>query len=459
MSKITLNNLGDFPSFTSAATTINSNNDAIETAIDNTLSRDGTSPNTMGASIDMNSNRIINLPAPASANEPIRQADLTTTNVQYTAGTNISIGGTTISTVANPNFATSVTTPNLILAGTSITANTGTGSNVLATSPTLVTPALGTPSAAVLTNATGLPISTGVSGLAASVATFLGNPTSANLRSVISDETGTGSAVFATAPALASPDLGTPTAGVLTNCTGLPLTTGTTGLLPIAKGGSNSAAGPVVTVKKQTFTATGTYTPSAGMLYCIIECMGGGGAGGSITGPGVNNAEGSPGGGAGCYSCGLQTAADIGASKAVTIGAAGAPGAAGNNAGGNGGVTSVGALVVANGGIGGSFGGLAAGGAGGGAGTGNIQSTAGMNGECGKYFHTAAVNPYSGAGGTGRFGSGGLPAMGNGSTVAGNAGLGFGSGGSGASSQSVATTAAGGAGTAGFVVVIEFCNQ
>ena len=39
----------------------------------------------------------------------------------------------------------------------STTTITGTGANVLATSPTLVTPALGTPSALVLTNATGLP--------------------------------------------------------------------------------------------------------------------------------------------------------------------------------------------------------------------------------------------------------------------------------------------------------------
>ena len=46
--------------------------------------------------------------------------------------------------------------------------------------------------------------------------------TSAQLRGVISDETGTGAAVFATSPTLVTPILGTPTSGTLTNCTGLP---------------------------------------------------------------------------------------------------------------------------------------------------------------------------------------------------------------------------------------------
>lgn len=67
-------------------------------------------------------------------------------------------------------------------------------------SPSFTTPALGTPSAAVLTNATGLPISTGVSGLGAGAATFLGTPSSANLASALTDETGTGAAVFGTSP-------------------------------------------------------------------------------------------------------------------------------------------------------------------------------------------------------------------------------------------------------------------
>lgn len=84
---------------------------------------------------------------------------------------------------------------------------TGSGALVFASSPTLVTPALGTPSSGTLTNVTGLPISSGVSGLGSGIATFLATPTSANLAAALTDETGSGAAVFATSPTLTTPTL------------------------------------------------------------------------------------------------------------------------------------------------------------------------------------------------------------------------------------------------------------
>lgn len=76
-------------------------------------------------------------------------------------------------------------------------APTGAGGYVRATSPTLVTPVLGTVAAgSVLTNATGLPISTGVAGLGTNVATFLATHSSANLAAAITDEDGTGVVPF-----------------------------------------------------------------------------------------------------------------------------------------------------------------------------------------------------------------------------------------------------------------------
>jgi hypothetical protein len=158
--KIILANIASFQNDSTAVAQYNSNNTLTTSAFDNTLSRDGTSPNQMGSPLDMNSFQIINLPQPLSGNSPARLQDLSTvsgggtissipaggtvgqvltknSSAAYDAswgapagisgGLNVTATGTnpvTVATISNPVFSTSVTTPILVNTGTLTLPNT-----------------------------------------------------------------------------------------------------------------------------------------------------------------------------------------------------------------------------------------------------------------------------------------------------------------------------------------------
>lgn len=220
------------------------------------------------------------------------------------------------------------------------------------------------------------------------------------------------------------------------------------------------------TVNIQTFTANGTYTPTDGMIYCIIEVVGGGGGGGGVDAPAIGHQCAAGGGGAGGYARIVVDAATIGASQSVTVGAGGNGGPAGNNAGSTGGTTSVGSIVSATGGVGGSgcpsaafnniSGGL------GGAGSGGDINSSGAPGSMGLSFIIAIVANYnsSGKGADSLYGGGGrsVSDTGPGAGVAGENATNYGSGGSGAASRAT-NSAAGGNGSGGIVIITEFIQS
>lgn len=216
------------------------------------------------------------------------------------------------------------------------------------------------------------------------------------------------------------------------------------------------------TVSIQVKTATGTYTPPSNFLFGIGFAIGGGAGAGGVVGGGANFLAASFAGGAGSLSIGIHTAADIGASKAVTIGAKGTGGTGAAN-GGAGGDTSLGSLLIGKGAgsssynNAGTFGGATD--RGGVAGTGTITG----NGACGAPPPFNAASTFNaivtaGKGGDSLLGGGGAGLTTVSAASAGNNATGFGAGGGAAAAGNTSSSAKGGDGTDGIFFMIEFCN-